>query len=105
MGSVCDYGDANEAKLGDLGRLALVLRYLPDEGLMRILERESGKGRDDCAIPGGTELRQLLPDFGKVPANDGKASANVRSAHWRDGREDESAARPGAAAVCARAVI
>jgi len=36
--------------LGDLERLALVLKYLPDEDLMRMLEKERGKGRDDYPI-------------------------------------------------------
>ncbi len=36
--------------LGDLERLALVLRYLPDEELMRALEKERGRGRDDYPI-------------------------------------------------------
>lgn len=37
-------------ELGDLERLALVLRNLPDEELMRTLEQERGKGRDDYPI-------------------------------------------------------
>ena len=36
--------------LGELERLGLVLRYLPDEPLMRELERERGQGRDDYPI-------------------------------------------------------
>jgi len=36
--------------LGDLERLALVVRHLPDEALMRRLESERGKGRDDYPI-------------------------------------------------------
>lgn len=36
--------------LGDLERLRLVLDYLPDEGLMRRLESERGKGRDDWPV-------------------------------------------------------
>ena len=36
--------------LGDLERLALVLKYLPDEALMRALEKERGKGRDDYPV-------------------------------------------------------
>ena len=38
-------------ELGDLERLKLVLDTLPDEELMRALERERGKGRNDypCA--------------------------------------------------------
>jgi hypothetical protein len=36
--------------LGDLQRLRLVQEYLPDEGLMRRLEAERGKGRDDLPI-------------------------------------------------------
>jgi hypothetical protein len=37
-------------QLGDLQRLLLVLDYLPDEGLMKKLERERGRGRDDYPI-------------------------------------------------------
>ena len=33
--------------LGDLSRLQLVLNYLPDEPLMRVLESQRGKGRDE----------------------------------------------------------
>jgi len=36
--------------LGDLSRLRLVLDYLPDELLMRILESHRGKGRDEYQI-------------------------------------------------------
>ena len=36
--------------LGDLERLRLVLEYMPDEELMRTLERNRGKGRDDYPI-------------------------------------------------------
>ena len=36
--------------LGDLKRLVLVLRHLPDEALMRRLESARGKGRDDYPI-------------------------------------------------------
>lgn len=36
--------------LGDLDRLRLVLRYLPDELLMADLERDRGHGRDDYPI-------------------------------------------------------
>ncbi|MCK9911144.1 hypothetical protein MXD81_18485, partial [Microbacteriaceae bacterium K1510] len=36
--------------LGDLERLHLVLDYMPDEELMRALERNRGKGRDDYPI-------------------------------------------------------
>jgi transposase len=36
--------------LGDLERLRLVLKYLPDEEFMRHLENERGKGRDDYPI-------------------------------------------------------
>jgi hypothetical protein len=36
--------------LGDLDRLPLVLEYLPDEPLMRILESQCGKGRDEYPI-------------------------------------------------------
>lgn len=36
--------------LGDLERLYLVLNYLPDEKLMRVLEEERDKGRDDYPV-------------------------------------------------------
>ncbi len=36
--------------LGDLERLQLVLDYIPDEGLMRHLEKECGGGRDDYQV-------------------------------------------------------
>jgi len=35
---------------GDLERLLLVLNVLPDEALMRVLEQERGKGRDDYPV-------------------------------------------------------
>ena len=36
--------------LRDLGRLRLVLEYLPDEALMRHLEADRGQGRDDYPL-------------------------------------------------------
>jgi hypothetical protein len=36
--------------LGDLERLRLVLRWIPDEALMRVLEEERGKGRNDYPV-------------------------------------------------------
>ena len=36
--------------LGDLERLRLVLDYMPDDALMKTLERNRGKGRDDYPI-------------------------------------------------------
>jgi len=36
--------------LGDLRRLRLVLKAIPDESLMRMLEEERGRGRDDYPI-------------------------------------------------------
>jgi len=36
--------------LGDLERLRLVLEYMPDEELMRTLERRRGHGRDDYPV-------------------------------------------------------
>ena len=36
--------------LGDLERLLLVLRYLPDENLIAILEKVRGNGRDDYPV-------------------------------------------------------
>ena len=38
------------SELGDLERLLLVLKHLPDEALMRLLEDERSKGRDDYPI-------------------------------------------------------
>jgi len=37
-------------ELGDLERFLLVVNHLPDEQLMQKLERERGKGRDDCPV-------------------------------------------------------
>ena len=37
-------------ELGDLARFVLVRETLPDEGLMRTLERERGKGRNDYPV-------------------------------------------------------
>jgi transposase len=37
-------------ELGDLERLKLVLEYLPDEALMRQMEKERGRGRDDYPV-------------------------------------------------------
>lgn len=37
-------------ELGDLERLRLVIEYIPDEELMRKLEAERGKGRDDYPV-------------------------------------------------------
>ena len=37
-------------ELGDLERLNLVLKYLPDEGLMIVLEKERDKGRDKYPV-------------------------------------------------------
>jgi len=36
--------------LGDLERLQLVLNHLPDEGLVRLLEKERGQGRNDYPV-------------------------------------------------------
>ena len=36
--------------LGDLERLYLVLNYLPDERLMRVIEEERVRGRDDYPV-------------------------------------------------------
>lgn len=44
------FGWENFNYLGDLERLKLVLENLPDEELMRTLERERGNGRDDYPI-------------------------------------------------------
>ena len=37
-------------ELGDLKRLRLVLKYMPDEELMRQMEQERYKGRDDYPV-------------------------------------------------------
>ena len=37
-------------ELGDLERLHLILKYLPDEKLMKVLEEERGKGTDDYPV-------------------------------------------------------
>jgi len=37
-------------EIGDLERLRLVIEYMPDEGLMRLLEKKRGKGRDDYPV-------------------------------------------------------
>ena len=37
-------------ELGDLERLRLVIEYMPDEELMRLLEKKRGKGRDDYPV-------------------------------------------------------
>ena len=37
-------------ELGDLERLKLVVEYLPDEELMRRMERQRGQGRDDYPV-------------------------------------------------------
>jgi hypothetical protein len=36
--------------IGDLERLMLVLRYLPDENLIDILEKVRDRGRDDYPV-------------------------------------------------------
>ena len=36
--------------LGDLERFLLVIKYMPDEKLMRVVEEERGKGRDDYPV-------------------------------------------------------
>ncbi len=43
-------------ELGDLKRLKLVLDYLPDEELMRVLETKRGKGRNDYPVQGYMEF-------------------------------------------------
>jgi hypothetical protein len=37
-------------ELGDLKRLKLVLEHLPDERLMKVLEEERGRGRDEYPV-------------------------------------------------------
>jgi|TARA_Y100000031_G_scaffold134782_1_gene157551 hypothetical protein len=44
------FGWKDIEELGDLERLNLVLNYLPDEKLMRVLEEERGKGTDDYPV-------------------------------------------------------
>jgi|TARA_B100001971_G_C18220140_1_gene556567 hypothetical protein len=44
------FGWKDVEELGDLERLNLVLKYLPDEKLMRVLEEERGKGTDDYPV-------------------------------------------------------
>ena len=36
--------------LGDLERLRLVVEYMPDEELMRLIEKERGRGRNDYPV-------------------------------------------------------
>ncbi len=43
-------------ELGDLARLKLVLDHLPDEELMRSLERRRGHGRNELPYTGRVEL-------------------------------------------------
>ena len=44
------FGWGEIEELGDLERLRLVLEYLPDEPLMRVLEKQRGRGRDDYPV-------------------------------------------------------
>jgi hypothetical protein len=44
------FGWKDIEELGDLERLYLVLNYLPDEKLMRVLEEERGQGTDDYPV-------------------------------------------------------
>ncbi|MBW2051954.1 MAG: DDE transposase, partial [Deltaproteobacteria bacterium] len=44
------FGWEEIGELGDLERLRLVLEHLPDEGLMEVLEKGRGKGRDDYPV-------------------------------------------------------
>ena len=37
-------------ELGDLERLKLVLEHMPDEELMRHMERQRGRGRDEYPV-------------------------------------------------------
>lgn len=46
--------------LGDLERLRLVLDDMPDEALMRTLERRLSKGRDDDPVPRGGTMTQFV---------------------------------------------
>lgn len=48
--SLFDYTEIE--KLGDLKRLKLAIEYLPDEKLMKHLEKERGYGRNDYPIRG-----------------------------------------------------
>ena len=44
------FGWKEVEELGDLERLYLVLNYLPDEKLMRVLEEERDRGRDEYPV-------------------------------------------------------
>lgn len=44
------FGWQDIEKLGDLERLSLVLKYLPDEPVVRELERTRGRGRDEYPV-------------------------------------------------------
>lgn len=44
------FGWEQVEELGDLERLELVLKHLPDELLMQVLEKERGQGRDDYPV-------------------------------------------------------
>ncbi len=44
------FGWKEVEELGDLERLHLVLKYLPDEQLMVVLEEHRDRGRDDYPI-------------------------------------------------------
>lgn len=46
------FGWEEVEQLGDLERLRLVLQHMPDEELMRELEKDRGHGRDDYPVRG-----------------------------------------------------
>ena len=50
--------------LGDLARLKLIMDYLPDEALMRKLEKERGNGRNDFPIRAMWNLLLAMMIFG-----------------------------------------
>jgi hypothetical protein len=44
------FGWEQVEELGDLRRLGLLLEHIPDEALMRVLEAERGRGRDEYPV-------------------------------------------------------
>lgn len=52
--------------LGDLKRLQLVLDYMPDEDLVRTLEKKRGQGRDDYRIKPVIDIRNTWKDEDKT---------------------------------------
>ena len=52
--------------LGDLERLDLVLETLPDEHLMKKLEKKRGRGRDDFPVRAMWNLKIAMVVFGHM---------------------------------------